>query len=71
MIQLGDRVKSVRYNLEGTVQDIGPCTHRPRNGVGACTESELTLDPPGAGVTRFYHHASNFEVVGGDSSERV
>lgn len=59
-MKVGDRVKSLRYHIEGVIQAIGPCSH-PKYGRG-CGEIELTLDPPGNGVQSYYH-ASSFKIA--------
>lgn len=60
-MKVGDKVRSKEYAIEGVIQEIGPCGSVSKSG-DDCDEMELTLDPRENGV-RFYHHASNFEVV--------
>ena len=60
-MQVGTRVRSKAFFVDGVIQDIGPCSHETFTGV-PCNKIELTLDPPSKGV-RFYHHADSFEIV--------
>jgi len=53
-IKVGDRVISVRLNVEGIVVDIQPCLQ--------CDKTEFTLDKEGSPV-RFYYHTGSFEVI--------
>lgn len=55
-MKIGDVVKSTKFEMEGTIQDIGPCSDE------RCDKISLTLDPRAKGVL-FYYHAENFVVI--------